>query len=56
MPYVEMQHCYKRYTEAKIFANRGVSFEIEKVSWSLFLGLQELEINGSQYLRRGGHQ
>lgn len=32
MAYIEMQHCYKRYTsgETEILANQDVSFEIEK--------------------------
>ena len=45
MAYIEMQHCYKRYTsgETEIFANQDVSFEIEKASWSLFWEHQVLE-------------
>lgn len=40
MPYIEMQHCYKRYTsgETEIFANRDVSFEIEKGELVIILG------------------
>ena len=40
MPYIEMQHCYKRYTsgETEIFANRDVSFEIEKGELVTILG------------------
>ena len=34
MAYIEMQHCYKRYTsgETEILANQDVSF----ANWSLF--------------------
>ena len=40
MPYIEMQHCYKRYTsgETEIFANQDVSFEIEKGELVIILG------------------
>ena len=40
MAYIEMQHCYKRYTsgETEIFANRDVSFEIEKGELVIILG------------------
>ncbi len=40
MAYIEMQHCYKHYTsgETEIFANRDVSFEIEKGELVIILG------------------
>ena len=40
MPYIEMQHCYKRYTsgETEIFANRDVSFEIGRGELVIILG------------------
>ena len=40
MAYIEMQHCYKRYTsgETEIFANQDVSFEIEKGELVIILG------------------
>ena len=40
MVYIEMQHCYKRYTsgETEIFANQDVSFEIEKGELVIILG------------------
>ena len=40
MAYIEMKHCYKRYTsgETEIFANRDVSFEIEKGELVIILG------------------
>ena len=40
MAYIEMQHCYKSYTsgETEIFANRDVSFEIEKGELVIILG------------------
>ena len=40
MAYIEMQHCYNRYTsgETEIFANRDVSFEIEKGELVIILG------------------
>ena len=40
MAYIKMQHCYKRYTsgETEIFANRDVSFEIEKGELVIILG------------------
>ena len=40
MAYIEMQHCYKRYTSGKteILANQDVSFEIEKGELVIILG------------------
>lgn len=40
MAYIEMQHCYKRYTseETEILANQDVSFEIEKGELVIILG------------------
>ena len=40
MAYIEMRHCYKRYTsgETEIFANQDVSFEIEKGELVIILG------------------
>ena len=40
MAYIEMKHCYKRYKsgETEIFANRDVSFEIEKGELVIILG------------------
>ena len=40
MTYIEMQHCYKRYTsgETEIIANQDVSFEIEKGELVIILG------------------
>ena len=40
MAFIEMQHCYKRYTsgETEIFANQDVSFEIEKGELVIILG------------------
>ena len=40
MAYIEMQHCYKRYTSGgtEILANQDVSFEIEKGELVIILG------------------
>ena len=40
MAYIEMRHCYKRYTsgETEILANQDVSFEIEKGELVIILG------------------
>ena len=40
MAYIEMRHCYKRYTsgETEILANQDVSFEIEKGEMVIILG------------------
>ena len=40
MAYIEMKHCYKRYTsgETEILANQDVSFEIEKGELVIILG------------------
>ena len=59
MAYIEMQHCYKRYTsgETEILLNQDVSFEIEKGELVIiFRGVRGWKINSSQYLRRDGHE
>lgn len=40
MAYIEMRHCYKRYTsgETEILANQDISFEIEKGEMVIILG------------------
>ena len=40
MAYIEMKHCYKRYTsgETEILANQDVSFEIEQGELVIILG------------------
>ncbi len=52
-----MQHCFALYEwKTGIFLLQDVSFEIEKGELRCVQGRLELESNGSQYLRRDGHQ